>query len=92
MSAIVQILVGGGGLFALIQYIISSNAKQTDTLIRAQAASQDKFLEHLEKKNGHLERIATQFNQTVREFGDKVDNFSDKIEKLSERINEHERR
>lgn len=71
----IQICIGGGGLFALVRYIISENAK-----------SQTAFLEHLQTKNGILERVAGEFNSTVKEFGQQMTAISVHMERLSNKV------
>ena len=45
------------GFFALIKYVLDK-----------QATANNKFLEYIEKKNGHMERIAKDFTETVKQL------------------------
>lgn len=76
-----QILIGGGGFFALIRYMYSK-----------QAESQEAFLNHLQNKNGIVERLGARFDETVREnsrfFAETTERFGNKIEALAQVVHQ----
>ena len=81
ITILIGLVGGGGGLFALIKFIISQNNK-----------SQEKFLNHLEIKNGHLERVSEKFNETAKKFNDTIQKLEINLEKnFIHNKNEHDK-
>lgn len=57
LEILIMLIGGGGGLFALIRYLVSEHNKM-----------QKNFLSHLEIKNNHLEKATEEFNKTTNRF------------------------
>lgn len=61
-----------GGVWALLNKQQIQNEKQVNV-----------FLEHLEKKNGHMERLGKEFSQTIQSFQPIVANLNERLDQAN---------
>lgn len=79
VEVIGAICAGLGGMWAMFRSLQSSFLKHIET-------SDNRMVELLTTKNGHMERIAKDFNDTIREFQGTVSTMVEKIDAIDKRV------
>ena len=75
-----------GGMWFMFNKLFTSQVESARILATTAKESQDKFLSHLEIKNGHTERIAKEFSSTVLSFQNNIGDLTNQLYAVSNQL------